>query len=685
MPETIQPMPFMSRSVRSSRVTRGYGKTLPFLAAAVMGVVAAAAPAGAEVGPLGEAVWIEGEDYTSSSFNNHSWYVDDNLDLTQLSPAPSGGWHVHYSGFAFSSAVATYTVHIEQGGEYDWWIRLNPFRNGNGGGNYDYRLDGGSWTSIDVSESDQRGLLDGGRGDIRFIGWSFGDRLELTPGTHTVQIRVSSRRDQFGRVTDSEVHGGIDAMAFTNWGWGPAGVFQPDPSPETPLADEWFPLSIGPDAFSPESIIDMSGLLEETAGSHGPLARSGDDLVFQDGTPVKFWAVDAHYASATPAAMERQARFYAKHGINMVRQHTIQGAVGQIQGPAGGRYLDPERLDAFDRWFATLKDQGIYMTWSIFYHHQLRGDERQSQGGQVPDDLYSELPSNKDTYGYASFVDEYQDSQWAYAELLLNHVNPYTGLAYKDDPALAIVEMRNEDSVFFHNPLGHDFVHGTAAPAHRLYLRRLWHQWVADRYANDSELSAAWGWGMQPNDSVNADPVTQPMEMYAAWQMDAAGEGSQTARMGDFIRFLADMQREDYDTYRSRLRSLGYDGVVVSTAWKAGGPAATAANLWTDDVMDAIDRHNYFGGGVGGHNIAEGAVNNETHLSTPGRGILSSGFFQVEDKPFMMTEWTQKPPNQWKAEISPLMAFYGMGLQGWDSLYQFAGSRSYMGNGWPAM
>jgi hypothetical protein len=43
------------------------------------------------------------------------------------------------------------------------------------------------------------------------------------------------------------------------------------------------------------------------------------------------------------------------------------------------------------------------------------------------------------------------------------------------------------------------------------------------------------------------------------------------------------------------------------------------------------------------------------------------------------------PPNQWKAEIAPLMAFYGMGLQGWDASYQFAGSRSYMGNGWPSM
>jgi len=50
-----------------------------------------------------------------------------------------------------------------------------------------------------------------------------------------------------------------------------------------------------------------------------------------------------------------------------------------------------------------------------------------------------------------------------------------------------------------------------------------------------------------------------------------------------------------------------------------------------------------------------------------------------------MTEWTQLPPNQWKTEIAPLFAFYGMGLQGWDASYHFAASRSFMGNGWPDM
>ena len=177
--------------------------------------------------------------------------------------------------------------------------------------------------------------------------------------------------------------------------------------------------------------------------------------------------------------------------------------------------------------------------------------------------------------------------------------------------------------------------------------------------------------------------------MYGAWEMEVDGprlnKNTEKKRTGDFIRFLAELQRDYYERRQQRLRELGYKAVTVTTAWKAGGPAASAANLWTDDAMDAIDRHNYFGGGAGGHNITPGSVSNDTHMNKAGRGILSSGFWQVEDKPFIMTEWTQKPPNQWKAEISPLFAFYGMGLQGWDASYHFTASRAFMGNGWPGM
>ncbi len=524
--------------------------------------------------------------------------------------------------------------------------------------------------------------------DIRFIAWCYGAAFDLARGPYELQIRLSLREK------DQDNHGGIDVMALTNFPWAPTGVLPPDANAPDPGPGDWFTLMIGPDPFSPNSIIDMSGLIEKPAGRHGFLKSAGKDFAFEDGTPVKFWGIDASMAG-TVEAQQRQVRFYAKHGINMVRQHPVEGVLGSLEECGAQRCLNAEKLDQFDRWFSILKAEGIYMTWSIFYHHVALPDEG------IDPDLYNELPdrgAGKDTYGLATFVEEYQDSQWQYARLLLNHVNPYTGLAYKDDPALAIVEAQNEDSIFFHNPLSDSLVKGKTHPHHAARLKKMWQQWVKDTYGDNRTLAAAWGAGLKTSTRYNEDGSVQSrpdsvnetnMAMYAAWEMEADGPFSNKSagrkRMGDFIRFLAEMQRKTYETYQQRLRDLGYKGVVVSTAWKAGGPAASAANLWTDDAVGAIDRHNYSGGGAGGHGITAGSVNNETHLTRPGRAVLSSGLWQVEAKPFIMTEWTQKPPNQWKAEIAPLMAFYGMGLQGWDASYHFAGSRSYMGNGWPSM
>ncbi len=636
--------------------------------------------------PANEAIWIEGEGYNTSTFvetqGAGSWYHNDKITKDLLSPGEPGvsvgDWHSHYTSNNYrDSGTATYSLTVTEGGSYSWWIRLNPFRNSNGGADYSYSIDDGTWQDIDLSYVTNRlDLVDPGI-DIRFIAWTFGGSIDLTPGMHTLKVRISDRDG-----ADEQGHGGIDAIAFTNFPWAPTGVVRPNPNPPAPGPDDWFMLMAGPDRHSPDSIIDMSHLIEKPAGKRGFLKRQGKDFLFEEGTPVKFWGVDAGMTE-TVESQRRQARFYAKYGINMVRQHPVQSVLGVLQSGGRSRQFDPAKLDRWDRWFSILKDNGISMTWSLFYPHVITPDDG------YPQDLYNELPdkgAGKSTSGVVTMMRELQDAEWQWERALLEHVNPYTGLAYKDDPSLAIVEVHNEDSIFWHAPLNDlaNYNNGKF-DRHAAILGTMWMNWVKRRYSNDGNLIVAWGSGRRSDDSVD----NPKMKMYGAWEMEADGPRSNKSRekkrMGDFIRFLAELQRDYYERRQQRLRELGYKAVTVTTAWKVGGPAASAANLWTDDAMDAIDRHNYFGGGAGGHNIIAGLVSNDTHMNKAGRGILSSGFWQVEDKPFIMTEWTQKPPNQWKAEIAPLFAFYGIGLQGWDASYHFAASRAFMGNGWPGM
>jgi len=609
-----------------------------------------------------EAIWIEGEDFTSSTYNQHTWYTSSGLDMAKLS---AGDWAGHYTNGA-STADATWNVAVTEGGAYHWWIRLNPFSN-----HYQYSIDGAAFQPLDVANVNNSNNLVVSGLDIRFVGWVYAGSLDLSAGSHAITVRITN---------GDGTHGGVDCMALVNFSWGPTGAIPPNPNPPTPAADDWFMLSYGWDPFSNQSIIDMSHLVEAPAGTHGALTRNGARFEFADGTPVRFWGVGARPAGS-PEAQVRQAKFYRKHGINMVRQHPVQEFLGLLEDDgAGGRRLNPEKLDAWDRWFATLKENGIYVTWSLFFPHLITVDDG------YPSELYDELPtrgSGKSTYGFVSLSPELMDAEWEWASYLLDHVNPYTGIAYSEDPALAIIECRNEDTLFWHWPL--NALKDGDYPLHNARLKQRWQEWVKAEYGDDATLQAVWGSAFRADDSVdNVDMYT-----YGAWEMAADGWSLNTsvssARIGDFIRFLAELQRASYEQRRTRLRAIGFSGVTVSTAWRAGGPSAVAANLWADDSMEAINRHKYFGGGAGSHSIVVGSVDNGTHLSQPGGGILSSAFFQVEDKPFMMTEWTQSPPNQWKAEIAPLMALYGMGLQGWDASYHFNSSRPMMGGGWPGL
>ncbi|MFN2251621.1 MAG: hypothetical protein ACK2UL_06855 [Anaerolineae bacterium] len=664
----------------------------------------AAPPAGASQDETREYVWLEGEDAARHTFNQHAWYsstgvrldvmspggpIDDRTDApmagrssASLSSADSAsdapGWLAHY-GTDGRTAHATYEFSVVHGGTYRLWLRTSVYQVRQW-----YRVDGGREIEMDL-ESDVReriNLTAPAGPDIRFLAWVKVADLELAAGDHTLTVVVGHHPDR----QPGEVHGGIDAICLTNFPWAPAGALRPKlASAPEPAPDEWYPYIPLEDDFAASSVTDMSRLLDKPAGTHGPVRRAGDAVQFADGTPVKLWGVGASIPD-DEQLMEQQARYYTKHGVNLVRLHPVESVVGLLvrdQG-TGERRLDPARLAHLDRWFATLKSAGIYMAWSPYYPHVITPDDG------YPAELYSELPDGsrgKSTSGYVGFMTELQDAEWTWLRELLVHRNVYTGLRYVDDPALAVVETHNEDSVFWHWPLN-SLAASADAPRHTAALQGMWADWLGGRYADDTALLAAWGRagsGSRSGDSLS----NRSMPIYGAWEMAATGPSQNLAekqRMGDFIRFLAETQRQYYERRESDLRDLGYAGLTVTTAWQAGGAAADAANLWTDDSAEAIDRHVYVGGAgrpEDVHRILPGPVRNETHLAAPGSGILAVGLQQVEDKPFVVSEWNQNPPNQWTAEAAPLMALFGLGLNGWDASIHFSSSHPRIESGWP--
>ena len=637
-----------------------------------------------------ETIWIEGEDASTHDFQDHPWWYN-NVNQDLLSPGipgvVEGDWLLHYNlSDNAPTAQAAYPFEVTEGGEYEVWLRvITPYTEGwisvDSGNQIDLEIDAnirervnliwpspfefGSWCQI---------------GDWcvihHSIGWVKAGTFELSAGQHTLTYGVESHSNwESGGVV-----GGLDAIAIFNHPWGPSGAAQPEPSSSQSDPSDWF-------AFhpkdSPEDWADSVFYVgnESPAGQHGAAQQQGADVVFEDGTPVKFWGVGGG-PPANEDRMRQQAEFFEAMGINLVRIHPVQYYIGNP--------IDADLQDQFDLWFSILKEHGIYMQWSIFYPHRITEDDGYS--------LFAEL-DNGSTSGLVTVFPELQAYEWNYLEGLMTHTNPYTGMKYVDDPALAIVEVRNEDSIFFHNPLANI---SSIYPQHTAILQSDWADWLTEKYGSDTELFNAWGDGVRNGDSLS-NPA---MGIYHSWQMPAEGPlngasqlvENEAPRLGDWIQFLSERQCDGYNNRREELRGVGYKGIVLSTGWKVGGQASAMANLWTDNCLEMIDRHTYQGGGDylrGGSIITDdgddsddipGEVSHENAHQVPGQGVLNLSHMQVENKPMQHSEWIASVPSPWKADSVPTYAFYGMGLYGWDAGLNFtAGSKFSYEGGWPEL
>jgi len=605
-----------------------------------------------------QAIWVEGEAATSKAVTRHGWY-----DAVKKDGMSGGEWLSHYGD---KPGTATYEFNAEVPGGYTFWWRGNVSL-----AKVAYSLNGGKPVEIDFAAKRGEYMISEAP-DHRFLAWVKVGKVDLKAGPNSLTFTFHS---------DLANHGGIDCFCLTRTPFVPSGADRPKaPGPAGKAGPgDWFPVVFDDDPFAPGSVIDVSATIEAPAGGHGFLKRSGAALKFERGAgPVQFWGCGANLQGDqfSRERLARRARYLRKHGVNMVRQHPVEDELGP---PAGGK-LDPKRLDLWDYWCAELKKNGIYMTWSVFYGHKI------GPGDGYEKELFDELevadPGRglRTTYGLVNIEPKLQDLQLGYLKVLLGHTNPYTGLRPVDDPGLAVIEFQNEDCVFFHNPLSS--FPANKWPRHTARLRRKFFAWAKQAYGTEEGLKRAWG-ALRGGDSF----AKGELELMGAYHLGEDGPlhdyAGQTRRAGGYIKFLTGLQRGFYERREQELRGLGFKAVTVTTAWRAGGPAADPANLYCDTAGDMIDRHNYSGGGAGGHSIKEGKVNNESHLARPGGGLLGIGLYQVEGRPFGCTEWTQLPPNQWKAEAAPLVAFYGMGLQGWDASYHFTSGADRPGDGWP--
>ena len=219
------------------------------------------------------------------------------------------------------------------------------------------------------------------------------------------------------------------------------------------------------------SPIDLSFLnaQDRPAGGHGVLKASGDRLVFEDGTPARFWArnLAAYALFSTPREnIRRQAHCMAQLGYNLMRivLHDSPWCKPNIflgNGKEGNsRQFNPQSVDLLDWWIKSLKEEGIYLWLDMVYDRALLPGDGVTTGRE-------EVLTKKNrgyVFGFNYFNDDVRNLMKEFQDNYLNHVNPYTHLAYKDDPAVVGILITNENDLTLH--FGNTFMPNHNNPVH---------------------------------------------------------------------------------------------------------------------------------------------------------------------------------------------------------------------------
>ncbi|MBN1421819.1 MAG: hypothetical protein JXP34_23800, partial [Planctomycetes bacterium] len=375
---------------------------------------------------------------------------------------------------------------------------------------------------------------------------------------------------------------------------------------------DWFPYPLATD----EAPVDLGFLADKPAGTHGFLTVRGDRFVFQDGTEAHFWGVNLGGGACFPEAAEADAmaRRLSRCGVNLVRLHAMDAtwAVPNIfrfrEGKRGTRTFDPESLKRLDGLVAALAREGIYVAFDLLVSRRFSPEDGVAQGDLL----------DAGAKPYACFDPGLIALQREYAEAIWTHRNGRTDLAYRDDPAIVLQAIADENDLL-------------SFPV------------ILEPYRGDLERRYA-GWrrarGLRPGET--SIDVREPTP--------------------ELLEFLVDVQREYYEDMEGFLRGIGVR--VPITGSNGMRNLALEAAL---DATDYRDAHAY-------RNVphpGDGSVLNAPMVRATSTIFSSLSFRRAAGVPFIATEWDEPWPNDWRAEL-PLWVAAISAFQGWGGAALYA-------------
>jgi len=258
--------------------------------------------------------------------------------------------------------------------------------------------------------------------------------------------------------------------------------------------DEWVPFHLPWEAPA-DALADARFLLEPPAGKHGFIQVRDGHFWFPGAGRKRFWGVNLSGEAnfPPPEVAARVADRLAKYGFNLVRMHGLDASWGNTffrwHAP-DTLHLEQGQFEKFDNLVAELEQRGIYLNLNLHVGRQFTEGDGVAQAEWLGYGKYC-----------AIFDPRMIELQKDYARQLLTHRNPHTGRTYAQDPAVAIIELSNEDSLFLAWTSGYLRGRQTTHPAsdwcdippwYGEELTRLYNEWLAERYPSREALVRAW-------------------------------------------------------------------------------------------------------------------------------------------------------------------------------------------------
>lgn len=381
---------------------------------------------------------------------------------------------------------------------------------------------------------------------------------------------------------------------------------------------DWAPFHHSLDIKS-GSIFDFSSMVDAPAGKYGHVTTTPEghfSFAKAPGKRLKLSGGNLCFSAnfLAKADADLLAKRFQMMGWNTVRFHHYDRDLVGGWNSMLSYTVDPKQLDRLDYMFAAMKKAGMYITIDLYTIREFGPEEIPEIKG----------PAGRSIKGLVPVLPSAYKAWTVMVEKLMNHVNPYTGLAWKDDPAFYSLCPLNEDTI--------TTAWKSTPELKEIYLKK-YSEWLADKGLKDEK-----------------------------------GEKHDA----QFQEFLIETKLRSNRQIEAFFRKLGVKALITGSNFISSLP-----QTFMRSEFDFVDNHTYwdhpsfpeknwslpFG-------FAKGSVLKS--FSEVPREMMPSRIF---GKPFTVTEYNYCPPNRFRAEGGPVIGAYAA-LQDWDGLYRFAWSHN---------